>query len=234
MNSLESSAAAAALLAFAPYRQELAEHEAAIMGGQPPQLLEGYLTKGVHSLIFAMQDGAIAKLPLVEFLELGVLEEPDVVVAESVASLLLGQKGMGLEQIVAFSLHKPSAWVCQRAPGQTLKNTEPTDTIPMSHLRRLLATFRFMQHNDLVIDPAPDNFLYDPNEGFTIIDYSHAAYEGAQGFAYKVSTFGTDLLPYVSCDARVLRRYGAQAANLIGPTASRQLFDTWRIQGYDV
>lgn len=115
-------------------------------------------------------------------------EIPPAAIIDSYAEAFVHGIGVPhLEQGVAYSLREAKI-LSQIAPGlPTYKvSTEQLDTVNAQHINELYDTFEEMQRRELAIDESAGNLLYDPQCGFTAIDYYyHPASRGGQSFGEK-------------------------------------------------
>ena len=92
------------------------------------------------------------------------------------ASVLARAKGIqGLEQGVAVS-YDPPVLVAEMAPGKDMASLSHKErlAIPEEHWDKLTHTVSEAVEHGLSIDPNSDNFIYDPDSGFTVIDFRQA------------------------------------------------------------
>lgn len=63
--------------------------------------------------------------------------------------------------------------VMELLPGTDVSNFTPEDAPEYSdeHITQLIDTVRELDAKGLVIDPKPSNFMYDPEQGFSVLDY---------------------------------------------------------------
>ncbi len=77
-----------------------------------------------------------------------------------------------LSQLVAYSF-EDTATIMECLPGKNVSeynvNTRPQYTT--EEIVNLISTVEIMSKNGLVIDPKESNFMYDPDVGFSILDY---------------------------------------------------------------
>ena len=93
---------------------------------------------------------------------------PDMANSRSIP-LSLGKGLKGFEQGIAASYYPPVV-ISERAPGSNLFEID-IKLVKSEHLEELQGLIQTATENNIYIDGNSDNFLYDPSEGFTIIDY---------------------------------------------------------------
>ena len=101
-------------------------------------------------------------------------EEADAAFTRRVVALRRGIGTAGLEQLVGYSLDERKI-VTRHAPGREISQlgAEDIGAIRAEHLTGLFATVNRARQLDLAVDNgSADNILFDPIEGFTIIDYA--------------------------------------------------------------
>jgi len=83
--------------------------------------------------------------------------------------------GAGLPGLAQLAAYKPHAGVClsQFVAGKTLQHIEPDDVpqITNSQVRHYGKLLAEMKRRKLYVDPNVGNVLWDPEAGFTIVDY---------------------------------------------------------------
>lgn len=75
-------------------------------------------------------------------------------------------------QLVGYSF-EDGVVVMELLPGTDVTNFTPEEAPEYSdeHIIQLIETVRELDSKGLVIDPKPSNFMYDPEQGFSILDY---------------------------------------------------------------
>lgn len=86
-----------------------------------------------------------------------------------------GQNVDNIAHLEAINLDEKVS-VMDLLPGRLIETMgfAERDAIPRAHLKDVIDTVIQMHEAGLVMDPKPSNFLYDPEHGFSILDY-HAA-----------------------------------------------------------
>ena len=75
-------------------------------------------------------------------------------------------------QLVSYSF-EDGVVVMELLPGTDVTNFTPEEAPEYSdeHIIQLINTVRELDAKGLVIDPKPSNFMYDPEQGFSVLDY---------------------------------------------------------------
>ncbi len=75
-------------------------------------------------------------------------------------------------QLVSYSF-EDGVVVMELLPGTDVTNFTPEEApeYPDEHIIQLIDIVRELDSKGLVIDPKPSNFMYDPEQGFSILDY---------------------------------------------------------------
>lgn len=75
-------------------------------------------------------------------------------------------------QLVGYSF-EDGVVIMELLPGTDVTNFTPEEApeYPDKHIVQLIDTVRDLDAKGLVIDPNPSNFMYDPEQGFSILDY---------------------------------------------------------------
>lgn len=94
------------------------------------------------------------------------------------AGVLMSARGIPhTPQLIAYSNEDNGVMVMTRCPGMDLQayrdNHVPVPEYSDEQIRELLNTAIMLANRGIAIDPKPSNFLYDPKEGFSIIDFNH-------------------------------------------------------------
>lgn len=178
------------------FKSRVAEIDALLDAGHMPESLPGYIDKGSTYYVYLDEaTNVIIKMPRVEphfLLEYyNAAEEtprPPGVLARDFAEPLLRGKGIpGTEQLICFiddgGEAGKGAIICEVAPGSMFHDI-PFDEqakIPDHHFDQLVETIEAMAQRRLVLDTCITNLLYDPEKGFTVIDYQTAEYRERKG-----------------------------------------------------
>lgn len=128
--------------------------------------IAGYLGSGADKASYALDDRYVVKILANEPL---TYETP---IEEQVGALQEGIGIAGLEQLVTANLEQ-EVIITKLAPGKplaTIPSFELLSGIKRSHIEKLRETLAEMTKHDLEYDNV-GNVLFDPEEGFTIIDY---------------------------------------------------------------
>lgn len=208
-----------------------------------------YVGSGATSTVFAINSETVVKLILGD--------EHDNTKAENirgyVGAFALGYGHDGLEQIKAYNDKGPNyAVVCQKAPGDSISCLSPEilDAIPEAPYERLIEAYQALQSLGLRTDHG-DNLFYDPEKGFTILDYEteqecrkfvHEVGEEyvPQTLIDKVTGFGAN---YFTVPSLVFKKKGLPVpehalkfervcSRMLGETVSRALAFKWKRRGY--
>ncbi|PIR46304.1 MAG: hypothetical protein COV07_04365 [Candidatus Vogelbacteria bacterium CG10_big_fil_rev_8_21_14_0_10_45_14] len=75
-------------------------------------------------------------------------------------------------QLVSYSF-EDGVVIMELLPGTDVTNFTPEESPEYSdeHIIQLIDTVRELDAKGLVIDPKPSNFMYDPEQGFSVLDY---------------------------------------------------------------
>lgn len=152
-----------------------------------PTEVEGFIGQGVENYVFDIENGTKVakvsrygnpdvKVPLSTILD----NQTQKVEAMERAK---GREGFEqLDEVIKANPDLPAVLVCEKAPGTTLISLSPEelDQIPEDHMDKLIANVAFANQNNIKLDTAGagNNVMYDPEKGFTIIDYT--SYENTQ------------------------------------------------------
>ena len=81
-------------------------------------------------------------------------------------------------QLVSYSF-EDGVVIMELLPGTDVTNFTPeaAPEYPDRHIIQLIETVKELDAKGLVIDPKPSNFMYDPEKGFSVLDY-HLKHEG--------------------------------------------------------
>lgn|GEM_PF-2217547 len=170
------------------YTNMVNDIDAQLATGKNPKEIDNFVGQGGLSYVYKDKErNVVVKLPRVyeevEWEQDGEEHFADVPPSVNTINTALIEplkkgKGVdGLEQIVTVIDHEgvagKGAVVCEFAPGKTWNKLSPDEQldIPDTHYDRLMDTLEEMGNRGLLIDNDPENFIYDPEKGFTIIDY---------------------------------------------------------------
>lgn len=88
---------------------------------------------------------------------------------------LLRAKGIPrTSQLVSYSF-EDGVVIMELLPGKDITNLtlgEDAQNITDEHLEQLIDTVRELDAKGLIIDSNPSNFMYDPEQGFSVLDYN--------------------------------------------------------------
>ena len=129
--------------------------------------IPGFLGGGVDKVAYLLE-------PDEEYVVKIVKTSNIVPIQSQIDDLMKGRDVPGLEQLITASTEN-NVIVTRRAPGELI-STIPSLTlmrqIKPHHLEKLKDTLQYMTDNHLEFDNLY-NVLFDPDEGFTVIDYKH-------------------------------------------------------------
>lgn len=93
---------------------------------------------------------------------------------DTVDGISAGKGVPGLEQIVAASPEN-NVTISEMMPGKPVNklSSAEVDAIAIDQLERLFTTLEAASSRDIVFDFNAANYLYDPESGFGIVDYTH-------------------------------------------------------------
>ncbi|HKR81863.1 MAG TPA: hypothetical protein VJR27_02590 [Candidatus Saccharimonadales bacterium] len=187
------------------YEAQIADIDQKLDDGVSPEAIEGYIATGGTCYVYRdSETGAIIKLPRVVI----EVEEDDGqgdftyydeappagTVNTYKEALERGEGVPGLEQIVGTiddqGRDGAGAIICKEAPGKTFSrvSSEERRHIPKEHYDNLMETLEAMSQHDLVIDNDPDNLMYDPQAGFTVIDYQTRVHRRDEARKYDIDS----------------------------------------------
>lgn len=149
--------------------------------GVSPENILGFIDEGSFCYVFRTLDGKVIKIPGVgqglDTSDRSKLPRPGIMWHSYATALKQGQGTKDLEQFVAYiddrGVSGRGAVVCEFVAGKTLANLTDHERqhIPAGHLQQLMRIFQTLESRDLMNDPSFKNIVYDPKQGFTIIDY---------------------------------------------------------------
>jgi hypothetical protein len=157
---------------FTPYTAAAVSLHDLLSAAEDPVSIGGYIDSGTEMDVVRIDSDNVMKLPQPTIEEVTGLT-PTQAVAGRVDALVKGWGLPGLEQIVAYSDRVPLAIVVAYAPGTTMKRitAHQKNLIRDVDYVRLCNTLEAMHDRGLAIDAARGNLIYDPQSGFTVIDY---------------------------------------------------------------
>ncbi|MFA5248880.1 MAG: hypothetical protein WC415_06755 [Patescibacteria group bacterium] len=90
-------------------------------------------------------------------------------------------------QLVCYSF-EDGVVIMGLLPGTDVTNFTPEEAPEYSdeHIIQLINTVRELDTKGLVVDPKPSNFMYDSEQGFSILDYHLKHVDGRYGFPQEV------------------------------------------------
>tara|TARA_Y100000031_G_scaffold154518_1_gene202461 strand:- start:54 stop:1157 length:1104 start_codon:yes stop_codon:yes gene_type:complete len=137
--------------------------------GNPKELAE-YLGSGSNGSAFRIEvDG---KIYAAKF-------SGNVTQANFEIKPLLRAKGIEhTAQLESYSF-EDGVVIMELLPGTDVSNFTPEEAPEYAdeHIVQLIDTVRELDERGLVIDPKPSNFMYDPEQGFSVLDY-HLKHDG--------------------------------------------------------
>lgn len=154
-----------------------------------PKTIPGYLGRGSNGYAFGIEvDGQIY---VVKFGRVGQMNF-------ELKPLRKGRNIANLSQLVAYSF-EDAATVMELLPGRNVtefdSHTRPQYTD--AELEGLVRTIDNMHKHSLVSDPKASNFMYDPEAGFSVLDYhiNEHGHSVADSVIYLVHalTYATDI-----------------------------------------
>ena len=133
-----------------------------------PDLHPAFLGEGANSRVFAADVGNTlyaVRIPK-------QTERNPSIIDGHLAAGLLSKKCVHLEQLVAAS-YEEGVTVAELVPGVDLGKITPYELqqVTDEHIHTLVDTLIESQRRGINIDPKPTNILYDPLEGYGIVDY---------------------------------------------------------------
>jgi hypothetical protein len=160
--------------------------------------LADYLGGGVFGSVFRLPgDSYVVKFPKRSFVSLDYSQQ--VLAFQVKAMAMAANKISHLPRVVAYSLEE-QALIMDFMPGKTLKDytAEEISIFPTEHVDDLIKTIIGLDVHGLAIDPRPGNFLYNPQTGFSVLDYdlteNRFARPNIRDFISSVTILLTDLL----------------------------------------
>ena len=160
--------------------------------------LPGYAGSGSNSSTFRIEVGG--KKYAAKF----VRDNNPIPTNLEIKALLRAHGVPNVSQFVAYSF-KDATTVMEFLPG-TEMTEYPAETIPeitTSDIKKLIETVFRLDSLGLSIDPKPSNFLYDPSQGFSILDYH---LKGAKSSAAEQSTLWLETV-LTTCKMRDLPNF---------------------------
>lgn len=167
--------------AYSDFQQPISRLREEIDQLEPGEQHPSYLAEGSHSSVYKItKDGTDYTVRLPHYDTEKVAE-----VEDHVAAAVLGNEVDGLERLVTAS-YEDAVTVSEFIKGSSLESlpAKAFGEITDSQLDALLTSIETSQQKGVVIDFKPENIMYDPSEGFTVIDF-HAS-NGA-GINYETS-----------------------------------------------
>jgi hypothetical protein len=235
------------LASFEPYRPQMDDIDRRLEAGDDPATIPGYVTTGSKCHIFRTEDGKLLKLPRVTQHDEETeqpYELPPTTAHDQYIEPLSRVKGReGYEQIHAATEEGRGGVVVETAPGKPLDQLteDELDAIPVPHFKQLLRAYQ--TGVDAAVEPGQgsDNFIYDRDTGFTIINPStteaagtgRTADELAREFSQGPITqredrlIGDDLPPSAE-------NFYAAYEEVFGPEAGQTLQEEFFDRGWNV
>ena len=149
-----------------------------------------FLGEGANSRVFAADIGNTlyaVRMPK-------RLEHNPSVIDGHLAAGLLSKKCVHLEQLVAAS-YEEGVTVAELVPGVDLGKITPEELqhVTDEHIDMLVDTLIESQRRRINIDPKPTNILYDPLEGYGVVDYQAPGDFAFQGEGETVGVVAVSL-----------------------------------------
>lgn len=97
-------------------------------------------------------------------------------------------------QLVSYSF-EDGVVIMELVVGTDVTNFTPQENLQYSdeHIIQLVETVRELDAKGLVIDPKPSNFMYDPEQGFSILDYHLKDASSRYGLPQEIISLRTAL-----------------------------------------
>jgi hypothetical protein len=158
------------------YAERMREIDGAFGENVDPETVEGYVAAGGACYVYETDDGNLIKLPRKVSRSLPEGLEEDIVLTDYVEPLERMQGVAGYEQLVDYippSEDNRGAVVVERAKGKKYADLthEERNEIPIDHFQGLARAYAEAPIHDILPDYDEANLVYDPDSGFTIIDY---------------------------------------------------------------
>jgi hypothetical protein len=168
-----------------PYQAQLDSIHQALAAGTAPVNIENHHANGGYLTIYTVADDPTKLIKTLHRKYWTDGREPmaaDFVADEYRGPLEAGRGAAGLEQIVDYippSGNRPAAIIVEKIEGQEVQKmtSEEQNSIPLEHYRQLMQTCHELASRGLAPEFASFNIIYNPQQGFVIIDY-HFPLEG--------------------------------------------------------
>lgn len=175
---------------YAVFEAAVADLKQGLTQFATPEEHPAFLGKGSSSRVYAADIGNTlyaVRIPRAERVDPGVIDG-------HVAAALLGRWAPHLEQVVAAS-YKHGVTVAEIVPGTDMAHISVDDVqrVRDTQIEDLIDTLLDTQERGINIDPKPSNLLYDPLEGYGIVDYQTPGNFGFQGVGETVGCIASAL-----------------------------------------
>lgn len=199
-----------------------------------------HMTEGAECYVFQLSDKQhIAKFPLVSWMEIDqedrypnpfdneyVLDRSLCLFDIRIEALVEGLGAHGLEQIVAYDTATIPCVVVEAIPTRPHRSLYAA-RYSVRDYHTLLDAINITQERDLDIDPIAANFLYNPQDGFQIIDYA-LLNPDTLSRQKVLNTFGSpQVLDPVAHPANA-RAYHQACREQYGPGVADALAESWQ------
>lgn len=193
--------------------------------------------------------GLFVSLPQAEIIQEGILVEttaalykgkeyavrsyvsPDIAhidFANRLPALVHGLGRQGLEQLVAYS-PQDGVLVTRRQPGRPFRTIglDEAATMTQRQFDELALTIDFATRAKIEVNQTPDSILFDPIEGFSVVDYSLTAKQVSTGRTVKevgraLLSLGRDLPAFGSKESVQIRKELLHMATQAGISTNSQ------------
>lgn len=181
---------AALLYNYLAFESAVTDLKQSLVQYDDPEKYPAFLGKGSNSRVYAADIGNTlyaVRIPKAERVDAGVVDG-------HMAAALLGRWAPHLEQIVAAS-YEHGVTVAEIMPGvdMTHISAEEVGRVQDAQIEELIDTLQDSQARGINIDPKPSNLLYDPLEGYGIVDYQTPDDFALQGIGETVGSIASAL-----------------------------------------
>jgi len=148
-----------------PELKEARERYALFAGLPPAEIIQEGILVETASTFYEGQEYAVRN-----YLSPGIAE---IDLLDRLPALMHGLGRQGLEQLVACS-PEDGVLVTRRSPGRVISalSFEEAKAMTQKQFKALALTIDFATRANIEIEVEPDNILFDPIEGFSLVDYS--------------------------------------------------------------
>lgn len=133
-----------------------------------------FIDEGVQSAVFSVHgpddEHYVARFP--EYCSYNKRYDDIEDINKYIDAFKLGEGVKGLEQAVAASTDE-NVIISQFIPGNTVDGLTKKDYLALTadHVQSFIDTVQEVTANDVNIDVSPGNFIFNEQDGFTVIDY---------------------------------------------------------------